>query len=157
MARIAQVDVNLQWTEEQLQKERDALTNVQPTNSFPFNVLLLGMVGAGKSSFINTVIAALTGKIEDLASNAKGDESITTSFSKYPLQDKCPVVLFDTMGLEQDTEHSGLRGLCVPDVEYILDGHITVGYKFKADEPIALDSPFFNTKPEEKDKVQVVV
>ena len=31
-----------------------------------------------------------------------------------------------------------------------------VGYEFKANEPIALDSPYFNTKPEEKDKVQVV-
>ena len=154
MAGIAQGDGNLQWTEDQLQRERDTLRNVQPTNSFPFNILLVGLVGAGKSSFINTVFTALTGKIKDLSFTAKVDVSVTTSLCRYSLQEKqCPVVLLDTMGFEQDSERSGL---CTRDVEYMLDGHIKVGYKFKANEPIGIGSPYFNTKPEDKDKVHTV-
>ena len=145
---------NLQWTEEELRKERDALTNVQPTNFFPLNILLFGATGAGKSSFINTVFAALTGKIEDVVFTAKGDKSITTSLWSYSLQDKCPVVLFDTPGFEYSDNKQA--GICARDVEYILDGHIKVGYTFQ-DEPIALDSQYFNPKPEDKEKIHVVV
>ena len=155
MAGIGQGDGNLQWTEEQLQKERDMLKNMQPINSFPFNILLLGLVGAGKSSFINTVFAALTGKIEDRSFSAKVDNSVTTSLCSYSLQDQlCPVVLHDTTGFEQTNERSGL---CARDVEYMLDGHIKVGYQFKVNEPIGIGSPYFNTKPEDKDKVHAVV
>lgn len=48
----------------------------------PRNVLLLGDYGTGKSSFINTVITALTGKYNYYADIGYGNMHNTTRFHK---------------------------------------------------------------------------
>lgn len=48
----------------------------------PRNVLLLGCYGTGKSSFINTVIAALTGRYKFYADVCCGNKLGSTRFHK---------------------------------------------------------------------------
>lgn len=48
----------------------------------PRNVLLLGCYGTGKSSFINTVIAALTGRYKFYADVGCGNELCSTRLHK---------------------------------------------------------------------------
>lgn len=49
----------------------------------PKNVLLLGEYGTGKSSFINTVITALTGKYRYYADIGSGNMHSTTRLHKW--------------------------------------------------------------------------
>lgn len=44
----------------------------------PKNILLLGCLGTGKSSFINTIITALTGKYKFYADVGAGTKHATT-------------------------------------------------------------------------------
>ncbi|XP_062606882.1 uncharacterized protein LOC134268643 [Saccostrea cucullata] len=48
----------------------------------PKNVLLVGSLGVGKSSFINSTITALTGKYDYYADIGGGDKHITTTFHR---------------------------------------------------------------------------
>jgi DNA replication protein DnaC len=49
----------------------------------PKNIILLGPKGVGKSSFINSAIATLTGKYNYYAIPGSGSNDITTCFHKY--------------------------------------------------------------------------
>lgn len=49
----------------------------------PRNVLLLGSLGTGKSSFINTVITALTGRYKPYADIGCGSKHNSTRLHKY--------------------------------------------------------------------------
>lgn len=49
----------------------------------PKNVILLGDLGVGKSSFINTAIATLTGKHDYYAFTGSGSKHITTTFHRF--------------------------------------------------------------------------
>lgn len=49
----------------------------------PRNILLVGSFGAGKSSFINTAITALTGKFDCYADVGSGSKHNTTRVDRY--------------------------------------------------------------------------
>ena len=49
----------------------------------PKNILIVGDIGAGKSSFINSVIMALTGKYDYYADVGGGDRHKTTSIKWF--------------------------------------------------------------------------
>lgn len=54
----------------------------------PKNILLLGCLGTGKSSFINTMITALTGKYKFYADVGAGTKHTTTRLHRYALYTK---------------------------------------------------------------------
>lgn len=60
----------------------------------PKNVLLVGSFGAGKSSFINTVITALTGKYDYYADVGSGSRHNTTRIKRYQSSTVFKIILF---------------------------------------------------------------
>ncbi|XP_048745287.2 uncharacterized protein LOC125658165 isoform X2 [Ostrea edulis] len=98
----------------------------------PKNVILLGDLGVGKSSFINTAIATLTGKHDYYAFTGSGSKHITTTFHRISRADYwnpedeedkllCFPTFFDIMGLdsqlstedEEDTVNSMIMNLII--------------------------------------------
>uniref|UniRef100_A0A8C6SIZ0 G domain-containing protein n=1 Tax=Neogobius melanostomus TaxID=47308 RepID=A0A8C6SIZ0_9GOBI len=99
--------------------------------------LLYGWIGAGKSSFINSVATTLL--VQD--SQNKKQRSYF------------PFVFNDIMGLEGDNNH----GARTEDIKLAMKGHIKDGYKFNPTSPISEKDPHYNPHPKLDDKVHVLV
>uniref|UniRef100_A0A671TVF1 Uncharacterized protein n=1 Tax=Sparus aurata TaxID=8175 RepID=A0A671TVF1_SPAAU len=130
-----------------------------PTEGQHIRILLHGPVGAGKSSFINSVQSVLRGRIyrQALADNVESTStSFTRKFRTYKIpkeggQSFYPFVLNDMMGLE-------IRdGVLVDDVKLALRGHVRDGYKFNPASKLSEDDPFYNKNPSTNDRVHVLV
>uniref|UniRef100_A0A4W6DYH0 G domain-containing protein n=1 Tax=Lates calcarifer TaxID=8187 RepID=A0A4W6DYH0_LATCA len=120
-------------------------------------ILLHGPVGAGKSSFINSVSSALKGRICTLAlvDNTSHD-SFTTTYLTYNIQkDKpgtfYPFVFNDIRGLDPQ------KGVLVDDIELALMGHVKEGYMFNPGCKLSEGNEFYNKSPTDNDKVHVLV
>ena len=72
-------EANLERKEEVMEKLKETLKGLKK----PKNILLVGDIGAGKSSFINSVIMALTGIYDYYADVGGGDRHRTTSISRF--------------------------------------------------------------------------
>ncbi|XP_060776875.1 interferon-induced protein 44-like [Neoarius graeffei] len=119
-------------------------------------VLLVGAVGAGKSSFFNSVNSVFKGHVSFQANTGIAGTSPTKQFRVYPVQvgsETLPIRLCDTVGLEE-----GLNaGLDIDDFTNILKGHIQDKYQFNPVMPLRSDSLYFYEKPTLKDKIHTVV
>lgn len=117
-------------------------------------ILLYGSVGAGKSSYINSVQSALRNRMHNQrAVGAIGGKSFTRGYTVHTIPREggglFPFVLVDTIGLEskQPTEEI---------IKLALKGHLKNGFKFKPGENI-LQDPFYNHNPVAADQVDVAV
>ncbi|XP_032423567.1 uncharacterized protein LOC116723092 isoform X4 [Xiphophorus hellerii] len=125
-------------------------------------VLLYGPVGAGKSSFINSVSSVLRGRmtIPALASATTSDKSFTKKYETHKFNKGrgraktfYPLVFNDFMGLEDGTD----RGVHADDIKLALEGHLKEGYEFNQVAPISQDDPGYNPTPSADDRVHVLV
>uniref|UniRef100_A0A8C4SWA1 G domain-containing protein n=1 Tax=Erpetoichthys calabaricus TaxID=27687 RepID=A0A8C4SWA1_ERPCA len=66
-------------------------------------ILLIGQIGAGKSSFFNSVNSTFRGHVILQATSGHGDTSVSKQVSRLPY------VLCDTMGLEDSDYDEGIR------------------------------------------------
>ncbi|KAI8489556.1 Interferon-induced protein 44-like [Branchiostoma belcheri] len=101
-------------------------------------LLLLGPVGAGKSSFINTVNSAFRERITQKASSGTTNYSLTQRYQVYeirPDREEPPLNfrLCDTMGIEPEDG----KGLLVEDVPFVLDGSMHEGTEFNPARPVS--------------------
>ncbi|KTF92273.1 hypothetical protein cypCar_00021383 [Cyprinus carpio] len=124
---------------ENQQKEKliDMIRNYKPLMSSVSRVriLMIGPVGAGKSSFFNSINSIFMGHVTSKAMSGSAGTSVTTQFRTYPVKDGCerkplPFVLCDTMGLE---EQSG-AGLDIEDISNILQAIPQIALMTKVDE-----------------------
>ncbi|XP_028249977.1 interferon-induced protein 44-like isoform X2 [Parambassis ranga] len=125
-------------------------------------VLLYGPVGAGKSSFINSVniIMQRRNAIPAAASAITSDKSFTKKYQTHRIQigrgdnkKFYPFVFNDIMGVENGMD----SGVCPEDIKLAMKGHVKEGYKFNPVAPLSEGDQYYKNKPSEDDKVHVLV
>uniref|UniRef100_A0A673JZX4 TLDc domain-containing protein n=1 Tax=Sinocyclocheilus rhinocerous TaxID=307959 RepID=A0A673JZX4_9TELE len=123
---------NVLWTAERRDELMGLIRNHKPlmTSVSRVRILMIGPVGAGKSSFFNSINSIFMGRITSKAMSGSAGTSLTTQFRTYPVKDgregkPLPFVLCDTMGLEEQTG----AGLDIEDISSILQGHVPDRYK----------------------------
>uniref|UniRef100_A0A087X2V8 G domain-containing protein n=1 Tax=Poecilia formosa TaxID=48698 RepID=A0A087X2V8_POEFO len=117
-------------------------------------VLLIGPVGAGKSSFFNSINSVFRGHVTSQAIAGYSSSSLTTQFRTYSVKagregKPLPIILCDTMGLE-DSKGAGLD---VEDISSILEGHMPDRYQFNPSEPLHPDASGYRKSPDLKEKI----
>ncbi|XP_030583942.1 interferon-induced protein 44-like [Archocentrus centrarchus] len=120
-------------------------------------VLLIGPVGAGKSSFFNSVNSVFRGHVTSQAISGSSTTSLTTQFRTYSVKagregKPLPLILCDTMGLE---ESKGV-GLDIDDMSSILKGHLPDCYQFNPSAPLHAEAHGYHRSPGLKDKIHCV-
>ncbi|WAR06066.1 IFI44-like protein [Mya arenaria] len=108
-------------------------------------LLLLGPMGAGKSSFVNTVATAVAGRMVRLANCGTGGHSATVKYSSYRLRSTTgsplDIKLCDTPGLEMT------QGIDTSELRFLLDGNVPKNYEFNPAQHISLKSQGFVFEP----------
>ncbi|KAI5086790.1 interferon-induced protein 44, partial [Silurus meridionalis] len=143
------------------------LKDFQPgTEVSEIKILLHGPIGAGKSSFVNSINTVLRGKnsASALADSSTGQsQSFTLKFKTHRLKKDgpgkfYPFVFTDIMGLEEEKS----KGVQIKDIKKILKGHVKDGYsfllfQFNPLKPIEKGDLSYITNPSLKDKVHCLV
>ncbi|XP_068819931.1 interferon-induced protein 44 isoform X3 [Capricornis sumatraensis] len=94
-------------------------------------ILLLGPVGAGKSSFFNSVRSIFRGHVTNQALVGSNPTGTSEKYRTYFIKDgkdnnTLPFILCDSMGLSEK------EGLDMDDIPYILEGHFPDRYQFNS-------------------------
>ncbi|XP_056318784.1 interferon-induced protein 44-like [Danio aesculapii] len=142
------------WGKKEALKEK--LENFSP--SVPevkdIKVLVAGQVGAGKSSFINSINNAFLGRISSraLVNASDGDShSFTRNLKGFTIRGKkkaLPFVFKDIMGLEAEA----LLGSQTDDIINAVFGHVKDGYKFSQDQSISFKDQHYTSDPSLSDQ-----
>ncbi|XP_059183524.1 interferon-induced protein 44-like [Centropristis striata] len=141
--------------------EQEDLTFVkdyQPKGVKHLRILLYGPVGAGKSSFINSVDSVLQGRNTGRAlTDETSGSSFRQEYKTYKIRkgpdDFYSFVFNDTMGFENNAN----TGVLVGDVKLALKGHVEDGYKFSPIQKLMEGDKGYRSSPTLDDKVHVLV
>ncbi|XP_073732576.1 interferon-induced protein 44-like [Misgurnus anguillicaudatus] len=147
------------------EKEKDELKyrlenfSMNHTEISNVKILVAGQIGAGKSSFINSINSAFQGVIdcEALAdATACTSQSFTQRFQTFHISNKSgklPFVFGDIMGLEADS----VSGLQVDDVINTISGHVKEYYKFMGGKALTSEDEYYKEKPSVSDQAFCLV
>nr|XP_022300550.1 interferon-induced protein 44-like [Crassostrea virginica]XP_022300551.1 interferon-induced protein 44-like [Crassostrea virginica]XP_022300552.1 interferon-induced protein 44-like [Crassostrea virginica] len=146
------------WTEEKLEEIKENLLAYKPVseaNITAANILLLGQIGAGKSSFFNSVNTIFRGKISSKACSGNFEHSVTTMYRKYKIKDRSSgkflnFRLCDSRGFEEDF------ALDAQEISFVLDGNIPDRYQFNPMVPFTPDTPGYIKDPDLENKIHCV-
>ncbi|XP_061593253.1 interferon-induced protein 44-like [Cololabis saira] len=148
------------WEPEKRTELMESIKSFKPTVSSvsQARVLLIGPVGAGKSSFFNSVNSVFRGHVTNRAISGSSTTSLTTQFRSYSVKagrerKPLPVILCDTMGLEE----SKGAGLDIDDVSNILKGHLPDYYQFNPSAPLHSEAHGYRKSPDLKEEIHCVV
>ncbi|XP_039538263.1 interferon-induced protein 44-like [Pimephales promelas] len=151
---------NILWTPKRRDELMELIRNYKPLmkSVSRVRILMIGPVGAGKSSFFNSINSVFMGHVTSKAMSGSAGTSLTTQFRTYPVKDgrerkPLPFVLCDTMGLE---EQSG-AGLNTDDISSILQGLIPDRYKFNPKSPFQPDEQKASRPASLQEKIHCVV
>ncbi|XP_072562253.1 interferon-induced protein 44-like [Paramormyrops kingsleyae] len=121
------------WDESTKTKLMQSLKEYKPPVDFVprARILLIGLVGAGKSSFFNSINSIFRGNITSQAEAGDMGTSLSLKYRTYKVKagrggQPLAFLLCDTMGLEQ-TANGGVK---TEDIESILKGYIPNKYQF---------------------------
>ncbi|XP_060716276.1 interferon-induced protein 44-like [Tachysurus vachellii] len=120
--------------------------------------MLYGPVGAGKSSFINSVQRAILGRnaMSALENSSRQGTSFTKNFTIHKLKKgrgaHYPLEIVDIMGIEPLE-----GGIKCDDIINALEGHILDEYTFNPVKSISNVDPKYNKDPTLSDKVHCLV
>uniref|UniRef100_A0A4W5NDR8 Uncharacterized protein n=1 Tax=Hucho hucho TaxID=62062 RepID=A0A4W5NDR8_9TELE len=148
------------WTEDRRETLMESISSYKPGCEAlsEARVLLLGPVGAGKSSFISSVQSVFTGRFTNRAMVGSSSASFTKKLQLFNIRGRSPeqptaLILCDVMGLG-DGETTGLT---LHDALAIIKGHAPEGHKFSPEQPVRSETVGYVKKPSLKDKVHCVV
>ncbi|XP_078309380.1 interferon-induced protein 44-like [Crassostrea virginica] len=149
---------HIEWNEEKMKEIKENLLAYKPvseTNVSAANILLLGQIGAGKSSFFNSVNSIFRGKITSKACSGNFEHSVTTMYRQYKMKDRSSgkflnFRLCDSRGFEEDFS------LDSKEISFILDGNIPDRYQFNPMVPFTPDTPGYIKNPELENKIHCV-
>uniref|UniRef100_A0A8C3XVM6 TLDc domain-containing protein n=1 Tax=Chelydra serpentina TaxID=8475 RepID=A0A8C3XVM6_CHESE len=146
-------------SKEKMRHEEREIRSYKPyLNSVPqIRILVLGPIGAGKSSFFNSVNSVFRGYVTSQAVAGSDNASVTTQYRTYPVKDgrdgkPLPIILCDTMGI-QDNSGAGLE---IDEVSNIIKGHVPDRYQFNPAGTLCPDSPGYIKTPSLKDQIHCV-
>ncbi|CAG5863859.1 unnamed protein product [Menidia menidia] len=150
---------NIIWESKKRNELMESIKSYKPLVSSvsQARVLLIGPVGAGKSSFFNSINSVFRGHVTSQAMSGSSATSLTTQFRTYSLKagregKPLPIILCDTMGLE---EGKG-AGLDIDDISSILNGHLLDRYQFNPSAPLQSEVHGYRKNPGLKDKIHCV-
>lgn len=128
----------------------------KPEGASHLRILLYGPVGAGKSSFVNTVAGVIKGQSVNTAAVSTSSESFTVHYRTHEIKmadcQKFPVVFSDVMGLESK------GGARPDDIRLAMEGRVRNNYRFLPDRSLSpQNKEFYNPNPAIEDKVHVLV
>ncbi|XP_056615118.1 interferon-induced protein 44-like isoform X1 [Triplophysa dalaica] len=151
---------NMLWTTRRRGELVELIKNYKPLDASVkrVRILMIGPVGAGKSSFFNSINSIFTGHVTNKAMAGSSSTSLTTQFRTYQVKDgregkPLPFVLCDTMGLE---EQAG-AGLDIEDIGSILQGLIPDRYTFNPVAPYRLNEQTFSRSTSLEQKIHCVM
>ncbi|XP_060601919.1 interferon-induced protein 44-like [Ruditapes philippinarum] len=146
------------WNEQFLNELTEDIVSFKPIPDLKVTdarILIIGPVGAGKSSFFNTINSIFRGRITQKARSGSAEQSLTTAFTPYKVKVKSGAPLnfrlCDTRGLEES------QGLDVFECNYLLDGNIPNYYQFHPTIQITPKTPGFNASPTANDIIHCAV
>uniref|UniRef100_A0A3Q1G8S1 Interferon-induced protein 44-like n=1 Tax=Acanthochromis polyacanthus TaxID=80966 RepID=A0A3Q1G8S1_9TELE len=147
------------WESLKRQELMESIKTYKPTisSASQARVLLIGSIGAGKSSFFNSINSLFRGHVTSQAISGCSSTSLTTQFRTYSVKagregKPLPIILCDTMGLE---DNKG-AGLDVDDISSILNGHLPDRYQFNPSAPLNSETLAYRKSPGLKDKIHCV-
>ncbi|XP_052802962.1 interferon-induced protein 44-like [Mya arenaria] len=117
-----------------------------------FNILLIGPLGSGKSSFCNLVSSVFRGRISHRARvGGNSQSSTTTLLTPYTFGDKASLQLYDTRGVaETDT-------LDLLQCNFILDGNVPDFYEMSPSHLLKSNDAEFRYTPALKNETHCAV
>ncbi|KAJ8387378.1 hypothetical protein AAFF_G00157550 [Aldrovandia affinis] len=149
----------MSWSDrEETLEELRTFTSGNP-NVGKLRILLNGPVGAGKSSFINSINNIFQGRSTTSAlADGIGGGSFTKKYKTHLIKNpNMPGSTYsfafnDVMGLEGD------QGVCTSDIINAMKGHVKEGYKFNPSAPLSQDDSYwYNDSPSLEDQVHCLV
>ncbi|KAM6892548.1 interferon-induced protein 44-like [Xenentodon cancila] len=148
------------WESEKRRELMESIKVYKPTadSISRVRVLLIGPVGAGKSSFFNSINSVFVGHVTGQAISGSSTSSLTTKFRSYSVKagrggKPLPIILCDTMGLEE----SKGAGLDIDDVSSILKGHVPNYYQFNPSAPLHSEAHGYRKSPGLEEQIHCVV
>ncbi|XP_071162520.1 interferon-induced protein 44-like [Mytilus edulis] len=141
---------------EELKEKVETYKPLKELNVPQARVLLVGQVGAGKTSFFNTINSVFRGYITRQACSGNAEHSLTTVYRMYQIRNSVSgkplnIRLHDTRGLEAD-QGMDAHGMC-----YLLDGNLPDRFQFNPSAPVTPDITGFVSTPQFADKIHCVV
>ncbi|XP_046564052.1 interferon-induced protein 44-like [Haliotis rubra] len=119
------------------------------------NLLLVGAVGSGKSSYFNTINSMFKGHVTGQARSGSTTHSLTQGFKVYKVRSKSGTPLkfrlCDTRGLEGD------NGMKPEDLVAFLDGHVENGFQFNPFTKLGPETRGYRKSPSFEDTAHCVV
>lgn len=150
---------DMEWTEERRTNLMKAISSYRPScgEVTQAQVLLLGPVSAGKSSFISSVQSVFSGRVTNRAMVGSFSTGFTKKLQPFNIhgqkgEDPTGVVLCDIMGLS-DGE---MTGLTLHDVLSVIKGHVPEGHKFSPSQPVTSETVGYVRRPSLQDKIHCV-
>ncbi|KAL6105497.1 uncharacterized protein ACO6RY_07018 [Pungitius sinensis] len=150
----------IQWTAERKEELKKAILSYCPDIKTvqQARVLMVGPVGAGKSTFFNSINSVFRGNMTCQAIAGTAGKSVTTQFRTYTIKagkggGAVPLVLCDTMGLEENAD----TGVNIDDLVNIFKGHIKDRYQLNPYTSLQVDSPGFQQHATLNDVIHCLV
>ncbi|XP_057188765.1 interferon-induced protein 44-like [Triplophysa rosa] len=148
---------NFKWEQKStLKKQLEEFTPSDPSVT-DIKILVVGEVGTGKSSFINSVNNVFQNRITSaaLVSSSAG-RSFTKRLKGYHIRSgkiTLPIVFRDIMGLEREV----LEGSQPEDIINAVFGHMKDGYKFDESKPLTHEDEHYTSDPSLSDQASCLV